>query len=284
MLPGVESGDVKAVHRARVASRRLRELVPVLQLERDTAQKLRKRLKKATRQLGALRELDVLLELTDELLKSGRHAEHALRRVASDVRKARDGARRKVRSRNLAGDFKRVLKYAEKAGRQLPKTEDGNAARAWKWAIDARVARRASSLKSAIAKAGAIYLPARVHGVRIALKKLRYGVELLGEATGADVKSDLRALKRVQRLLGRLHDVQVLVDRVRHVQASLNPPDIVAWKDLDLLVIALDQNCRRLHARYVSEREGLVAMCDRFAARVESTPRAAAARRAAGGR
>ena len=249
MLPGVEAGDVKAVHRARVASRRLRELVPVLQLEPDTAQKLQKRLKKATRQLGSLRELDVLLELTEQLLKTGRHSEHALHRVRSDVRKARDGARRKVKGRNIASDFKRVVKSAEKAGRELPKTDDGDAARAWKWAIDARVARRASSLKSAMAKAGAIYLPSRVHAVRIALKKLRYGVELLGEATGADVKADLRSLKRVQRLLGRLHDVQVLVDRVRRVQASLNPPDIVAWKDLDLLVIALDQNCRRLHAR-----------------------------------
>lgn len=284
MLPGVEAGDVKAVHRARVASRRLRELLPVLQLEQGTAKKLRKRLKKATRQLGTLRELDVLLELTDDLMKSGRHSETALRRVVSDVRRSRDAVRREVKGRKLAADFRRVVKAAEKAGRQLAGPEDGNTARAWKWAIDARVARRASSLKNAIGKAGAIYLPGRVHGVRIALKKLRYGVELLGEASGVDVKIDLRDLKRVQRLLGRLHDVQVLVDRVRDVQASLNPPDLVAWKDLDLLVIALDESCRRLHARYVREREGLVAMCDRFVARATSAPRASAAKRAAGGR
>jgi len=272
------------VHRARVASRRLRELLPVLQLDPGTARKLRKRLRKATRQLGALRELDVLLALTEELVKSGRHSEHALRRVASDVRRARDLARREVKGRDLADGFRRVVKYAEKAGRQLPKAEDGNAARAWKWAIDARVARRATSLKSAIAKAGAIYLPERVHGVRIALKKLRYGVELLGEANGVDVKTDVRDLKRVQRLLGRLHDVQVLVDRTRRVQASLNPPDVGASKDLDLLVIALDQNCRRLHARYVRERDGLLAMSDRFVARAAPAPRASTARRAAGGR
>ena len=47
-----------------------------------------------------------------------------------------------------------------------------------------RVARRAASLKAAIDEAGAVYLPERLHAVRIAVKKLRYAVELEHEIAG----------------------------------------------------------------------------------------------------
>ena len=40
VLQAVEKGDVRALHQARVASRRLRELVPMLQLERGSSRKL----------------------------------------------------------------------------------------------------------------------------------------------------------------------------------------------------------------------------------------------------
>ena len=48
MLHGVEGGDVRALHRTRVASRRLREVLPVLQLDPDMAHKLGRRLRKIT--------------------------------------------------------------------------------------------------------------------------------------------------------------------------------------------------------------------------------------------
>jgi len=44
-LPGVEKGDVRALHQARVASRRLRELLPMLHLEPDTTRKISPRLR-----------------------------------------------------------------------------------------------------------------------------------------------------------------------------------------------------------------------------------------------
>src|SRR6476661_5046661 len=67
VLAAVEQGDVRALHRARVASRRLRELLPMLQLQPSRARKLSRRLRKVTMRLGAVRELDVLLLLIDEL-------------------------------------------------------------------------------------------------------------------------------------------------------------------------------------------------------------------------
>src|SRR4051812_18881915 len=86
----VEAGEPEALHRARIASRRLRELVPVLQLDRDTSAKLGRRLRKVTSRLGVVRELDVLLLLVDELHVSRPIHEAALRRVRAQVTRRRN--------------------------------------------------------------------------------------------------------------------------------------------------------------------------------------------------
>ena len=119
-------------------------------------------------------------------------------------------------------------------------------------------------------------MPDRVHSVRLALKKLRYGLELSAEAAGVKETPDVRMLKRGQELLGRLRDFQVLIERVRKVQASMTTPDVAAWRELDALITSLEHQCRRLHARYVRDRVALIALCDRLGVRAS----AAAARRA----
>jgi CHAD domain-containing protein len=138
--------------------------------------------------------------------------------------------------------------------------------RAWRWALDARVARRAAALERAIDAAGSVYLPERLHAVRIALKKLRYGAELAAEASARPDGRSLRTLKQAQALLGRMHDLQVLIDRVRSVQAALTPPDVTRWRDLDMLVASLERSCRSLHARYVRDRSAFVDVCGRLTA------------------
>ena len=46
-LHGLDDGRVRSVHRTRVAARRLRELLPVLQLEREAARDLGRRLRRS---------------------------------------------------------------------------------------------------------------------------------------------------------------------------------------------------------------------------------------------
>src|SRR2546422_281093 len=82
---------------------------------------------------------------------------------------------------------------------------------------------RPSPLAETMAAAGAMYLPDRLHAVRIAVKKLRYAFEVSAEITGRHAPLDLDHLRRTQALLGRLHDLQVLIDRVRQMQASATP-------------------------------------------------------------
>ncbi len=78
MLQGLDEGDVRALHQTRVASRRLREILPVLQVDPEVASRLGRRLRKVTQRLGAVRELDVLSLLIEELSASGRYDQQAM--------------------------------------------------------------------------------------------------------------------------------------------------------------------------------------------------------------
>lgn len=279
---GVAKGQEKALHRARVASRRLREILPVLQLDSKVTDDLSRRLRKVTQRIGPARELDVMLLQIDELQQSGRFEPGALSRVAAAVAKRRSAARERLLAKLPITSLHRVAAKLAKIADQLAKEEQGPtprrpAARGWRWAIGARIVRRAASLKAAIDEAGSVYLPERLHTVRIAVKKFRYAVELEHEIAGDDkLGADLRILARNQELLGRLHDRQLLIEQVRQVQASSTPPDLGAWRRLDTLSATLENECRRLHARYLRDSTGLLAVCQRVPPR---SP-AAATRRA----
>jgi CHAD domain-containing protein len=276
MLQGLEEGDVHALHQARVASRRLREILPVLQVEPGAARRLGRRLRKVTQRLGAVRELDVLCLLIDELRQSGKYDAQALRRVAAAASEDRARARERLSDKLPSDELQRIVGKLNKIATAL---KDGKSSRGWRWAVEARVTHRASALKDALADAGALYLPERLHAVRIAVKKLRYAREVLVEASGARTKGELQSLKRGQDILGRLHDMQMLLDRVRQLQASLTPPDITMWRKLDALTTALENDCRRLHARFMRQRNVVLTVCDKTTDATKLSP--AASRRAA---
>jgi CHAD domain-containing protein len=283
VLHAVEKGDVRALHLARVASRRLRELVPMLQLERATSRKVGRRLRKVTRRLGPVRELDVLLIQIDELHVAARRGSGGLGRVGVRVSKARDEARKHLSEVLPTNETARLARKLERLADDLAEKERASskaAARNWRWAIEARVARRAQRMAAAVTAAGAVYLPDRLHAVRIAVKRLRYAVELSTEAAGERGGADLNVLKRGQDVLGRLHDVQMLIDQVRQTQASLAPPSVTVWRELDTLVASLEDDCRRLHARYMRLRDGLTALVERRSERAQASAERAQAQRA----
>jgi CHAD domain-containing protein len=278
MLHGVGKGDERALHRTRVASRRLRELLPVLQLEGKVAGELGRRLRKVIQRLGRIRELDVTLMLVEELKTSGDYDADALERVGSAIRQERERAREELLAKWPAREIRRVGSKLADLADTLESSDNRSQAvtRGLRWAVDARIHRRGSELKAAIEDAGAVYLPERLHAVRIALKKFRYAVELASEiASDKRLRADLRLLKRNQDLLGRWHDRQVLIERARHVQASLTPPSASGVRRLDRLVTMLENDCRRLHARYIRESGAIVAVCDRIGLRMPGPARRA---------
>jgi len=276
MLHGLEGGDVRAVHQARVVSRRLRELLPVLQIESDLSTKLGRRLRRVTRALGPIREADVLLKLIDaRIAKAGADDAKALGHVSYEVKAARKRALSRALDKALTTDARKLGKKLDRALKSLEKPSGGQKSRGFRWALEARVSRRAASLRNAMKGAGAVYLAERLHPVRIELKKLRYALELSEEAAGRKASADVKRLKQAQRVLGLLHDNEVLLNRVRQTQATLTPPDVVTWKQVDHVVRALERECRKVHAKYVRERPALDALCQRLGARPPTSARRA---------
>jgi CHAD domain-containing protein len=271
MLHGVAEGDVRSVHRARVATRRLRELLPVVPSGGEAASKLRRHLRDVTRRLGTLRELDVTALLVHELRAS--HPDHraALEMVAASLDEDRRAARQSVTTKRATLERERVARRLQELVDDSRPAADpaGAAARRWTWAVNARVVARAERLKRAMADAGAVYLPERLHEVRIALKKLRYALELLVELGGA-AQGDLEVLRDKQDVLGRMHDLQILMARARRLEASRETGPAVS-PALAALVDALEDDCRGLHARYIGDRAALEALASRLGVRARES-------------
>ena len=267
----IHTGDVEALHGTRVASRRLRELIPLLALDHDTSGTLCRQLGRVTKRLGEVRELDVLGLAIGELSRDGGYSSTVLNQLSENVETERAVARERLAAKlspetlkRIAAKLRRAAKCLESDDRKTHPRIVHGPRQPWLLALDARVARRATDLRSAIEAAGAVYIPERLHEVRIALKKLRYAAELVADARPQRATPALETLRTAQDLLGRLHDRQVLIERARLLEASASPPALTASKDLESLARALEVDCRRLHAQYMRNRAMLIVIADRM--------------------
>jgi CHAD domain-containing protein len=270
-LPAAQQGDVHAIHQARVATRRLREALPLV-VDGASGRKLERGVRTLTRALGPVRELDVVLHTLDVLQASGdvpRSGLDCLRTLVEEerrrlhaemVRRIGDCNLEKLRRKAVAGAAKHDAAIARAIARGDRPRRRADPARVA--VADRRAAKRAEWLHAAIENAAGIYLPDRLHEVRIAVKKLRYAMEVARDLRASRAVVRIRVLKRAQDLLGRMHDLEVLIARTRAVQSSPGASDLRLSADLDRLVRHLENECRRLHSRYIASRPSLVAVCE----------------------
>jgi|SRR5687767_4030298 CHAD domain-containing protein len=263
-LPGARQGDPLLVHQARVASRRLREALPLV-ASGSKGRKLERSARRLTRALGPVRELDVALEMLEGMTTGGEAPRGAITRLQQVVREERQRMHAEMCSRVSRVDIGKLRRRAASAA---AKGSEGSR-RDPKRVADAqlRAARRAVRLREAIESAAGLYLPDRLHEVRIAVKKLRYAMEVSRELSGSRALARIRTLKEAQDLLGHMHDHEVLIARVRGIQSST--PNLRLSGDLDKLVRRLETEARQIHGQYVALRKKLLAIADATA-----TPRA----------
>lgn len=255
-LAAAIAGRDTGVHQARVASRRLREALPVLTdgLHHTKSAKAERKVRRLTQALGTVRELDVTLHLIDELAEKPGVPRAALADVRAHVIEERE-ARRAVMLERLDGiDAGKLARRLENVRQALLHPAAGHS---WRGALALRIARRARRLEQAIEEAGQIYAPESLHQVRIAAKKLRYALEIADESGAASCSEVLRAIKRVQDALGKLHDLQILQHHIAAVGAA--PRHRRATPDAALAVLSrqIEDKCRHLHGRYVAAMPGL---------------------------
>jgi CHAD domain-containing protein len=257
-LPAALDHDADALHRTRVASRRLREVLPVIEKTSATAapplRKSRGRVRRLPRALGGVRELDVALELLNEIASGHPHLERATMAVRAEIQRER------------AGRYADMIRSLEdiKPGRltrelaSLTEVPNATAPRAEQQRrLHGRLLRRAAALDRAILAAGALYAFDRLHLVRIAAKKLRYVLELVAELTHVRTVRLVKKLKASQELLGRLHDLEVLAAYVRRVRELPAPYGKGRGVRGQGLIGVIEMETRELHAEYL-RRTGML--------------------------
>lgn len=256
VLTAALAGEPEAVHQARVASRRLREVLPALAVNDARGWRpVRKDVRRVTRAFGVVRELDVAIGHFDETAAATPISASARATTRRLLELQRAAALRATRAMLTPARLRRLQERLDGVTSAIAADAD-----AVKDAMGARVVRRARSVQKAVAGTGAVYMPARLHAVRIAVKRLRYALEAAREARGARPSSQLTQLKVIQDLLGRAHDLHVLAERVREAQGIVVQRSRATARDLAVLARGLDRECRALHAAFMSRRRGLLTL------------------------
>jgi CHAD domain-containing protein len=261
-LAAAVAGRDIGVHQARVASRRLREALPVLVegLSGTKGGKARRKLRRLTAALGEVRELDVTLLVIDELAERPDVPAAALSEVRAQVIEEREQRRQVMLKRLEHVDMSKLAHRLNSVKHALLHAAPGR--HAWRAALSARIARRARRLARAIDAAGQVYAAQSLHDVRVAAKKLRYALEIADDSGAAPCPDSVRTLKRVQDKLGRLHDLQVLQHYIAAVGAT--PRRRRSTPDAALAVLSRlsDDECRHLHGKYVAALPSLATVVD----------------------
>jgi len=259
-MPAAQAGDMRSVHQARVATRRLREALPVLRTSVNTQglRRVKRQVRRMTRALGPVRELDVALLQLDEQSAHSVVSTRALARVRQSMARERLKRRRDMLAAITPG---KVEKLRHRLGQVSSGGEAAKPAAALH-EVQLLADRRARRLTASIERAGGLYLRDRLHAVRIAAKKLRYALEIDRELKRSRATARIAQLKRLQDLLGRMHDFEILIDRTRQVQADVARTDRRLTTELDVLILNLEEACRREHATYMRRRPSIVKLCE----------------------
>jgi CHAD domain-containing protein len=253
--PRAMKGEPKAVHAVRVASRRLREALRLINHPKRESRKLARELKRLTQVLGPVRELDVSRSLVAALAAAQPDLAAASQRVDARLLEVATARRQRLAKRMSDIDEKDLIDRLRHIVRRA--RPSGRFTAAERRRLSDRIAERAHDVAEAAESAGALYAPEALHVVRIRTKKLRYALEVGRVARIRGTVQAATRLRRYQDLLGELHDYQVLSAQAGRLQSRLplQDDDIGAISDL---MTHVETKCRKLHAEFVARRAVLV--------------------------
>ena len=260
-LPGVLDGMESSIHDARIATRRIRELLPLLAdaKRRKALDDVYTRFKRLGRSLGRVRDADVRVTLLATLEARMPHAAPALVVLRQQREQERLELLRKLIRRLERLEAVRMIEMLAEHRLSLGGAISAGVASGRTWRRDLRytVRERAGATAAAIEHATGVYFPDRAHAARIAIKKMRYALEIAHEL-GGDRAAAIRELKKAQDVLGELHDRQELVDHLTSTNPA-NEAEIV--NQVSLVKQVIDVENHALHARYLARRRAILDIC-----------------------
>jgi CHAD domain-containing protein len=258
LLPGVYDGIQDAIHDARVALRRMGEALTLVreQYDEHALAAIETRLTKAARALGRIRDADSGQQIIYEVERRFPFAAATLGRLRTIGTEQQYKSRRKAIKKLEALELDTLPRVLERAWHRPVKRAVN-----WKDSVLRHVTMRAEDLLSSIDRATGVYFSKRAHSTRIAIKHLRYTLEL-AHALGALAvdRKKVRLLKKAQNVLGAAHDRDLLRDQL---EALRRRDDVkVDAIEADALARFLRADTLALHQRYIDWREDLLAICE----------------------
>jgi CHAD domain-containing protein len=214
--------DPEAIHQTRVYSRRVQSALEVLPDElSEQVQPLRKQLRRVRRTLNGLRDSDVFMEIIEKRLGSRKNRapyeqlrEHLESRRKRALEKMDAGLKdlglQEFPSRFIAAitdpdtslrvDGTSLRVELSSAAREDKANEKAIELAADHWQrVDALIAEPTTFTDGE-----------ELHGLRIAIKRLRYIVELISQMKTTHSRSLITYLKNMQDAIGEWHDLEVL--------------------------------------------------------------------------
>ncbi|MET7418548.1 CYTH and CHAD domain-containing protein [Dactylosporangium sp. NPDC005555] len=226
--PQVRAGDAEAVHKARVATRRLRSTLrsfaPLLDASEGDLDRLHDEIKWLTGLLGEVRDGDVMASRLSDLL-AAEPPELVIgpvpTRIASLLAARTEDARRRLvagldsqRYITLLNDLDALVTAAGAAGRVAKRDLRRLAHRAVRRA-DRRLATAVGTPETTTAAGAGPDRDERLHAARKAYKRARYAAELATPVAGRPAAKLADRITDLQDVLGAHQDANVTADLLR---------------------------------------------------------------------
>lgn len=220
-IDGVRStDDIECIHDMRVATRRMRSALTLFEkyLPGKSWKKWNKQMRRVTRALGTARDTDVQMDFLQEFLDGITELRYraGVKRLLLRLKQRRENAQGKVVTAmdqlELSGvleDMGRTLRRARVQARMNHVEENSS------YVYQQAYLTISLRLEDMLAYETYVMQPERMeelHAMRITAKRLRYTMEVFQPLYDGTLKESLKVVKKVQTLLGDIHDCDVWVD------------------------------------------------------------------------
>ncbi|MGA2063940.1 MAG: CHAD domain-containing protein [Thermoguttaceae bacterium] len=221
-LGGARLGEeAECVHRARVASRRLRAALRMFRdgWSRKRVERWRSEIRRVTKSLGEARDKDVQIEVLYGILRTaeGPGCAAGLVRLLVETQRDRDALEPAVLEAadriERSGVLDEILSAAKKVLARSEAAGDESSPAACRQAGQFVLER----LEQLLARQDSLDDPDDCeghHALRIAVKRLRYTLEVAKPLCPGQLEEAVNAAKRLQTLLGDVHDCDVWQDQL----------------------------------------------------------------------
>jgi CHAD domain-containing protein len=211
--------DLEFVHRARVATRRLRAALRMFAqcFPPKRLRRWRKAICRTTAKLGEARDRDVQIEFLCGILStvSAKECFPGISRVLVEIERNRERLQRKVVKAVDRLEAKGILRQVRRASKKLLPAEEASAEIPQAPPACDRIRQPiVDQLDELLSHQDCLADPddfERHHAMRIAAKRLRYTLEIARPLYPERFDEAIEATKRVQSLLGDVHDCDVWV-------------------------------------------------------------------------